>query len=384
MTPKHGSECHVCFLIGENPGSEHTVIAELAGVNESTVRRHRAAASSTTTVAASIRDPETGSWFKVKYDGPEAGPKWPVVQPAQPVSVSVPHNLVKPDRGEYKLALKCADTQIGFRAVEDGYEAFHDDDAMDVFTRVVMDEQPEKISILGDFLDLPSQSRWAQEAGFARTTQMALDRAYEWLATLRAVAPEAVIEIIEGNHDKRLQTYVETNALQAFGLRKAGLPADWPVLSLPNLLRLDELDILYVDAYPTAATWDNDQVRNMHGTRANSRGSTTAQYAQELPHLSQWVGHTHRCEITYKTVMGPRGEAIETYVANPGALCKTDGTVPSVHGALHANGSSARVVEDWQQGFGANLYNEVESWPFVYRIVNGVTIYNGTVRSVVR
>lgn len=382
MTTKHGVECFVCFAISENPDKPNTAIADELEIGEATVRRHRQAGTTSTAYAATFRDPATGSWVKVKYDNPDATPAWPVVQPAQPVVVSMPFAVSAPQREGYKLALKCADTQIGFRATEFGYESFHDDDAMNLFVQIVLAEQPEKISILGDFLDLPSQSRWAQEAGFARTTQMALDRAYEWLATLRAAAPEAVIEVIEGNHDKRLQTYVETNALQAFGLRKAGLPADWPVLSLPNLLRLDELDIVYVDAYPTAATWDNDQVRNMHGTRANSRGSTTAQYAQELPHLSQWVGHTHRCEITFKTVMGPRGEAIETYVANPGALCKTDGTVPSVHGALHADGSSARVVEDWSQGFGANLYNDHESWPAVYRIHNGRALYNGNWYSV--
>lgn len=375
MSVKHGPECHVCFLIGENPGQYNTVISELAGVSEATVRRHRQANTSST-YAASIRDPETGSWYKVKYGSEDSGPKWPVVQPAQPVNIVIENRPEPNYRGDYKLALKCADTQIGFRAIEDGYESFHDDSAMDLFTQVVIKEQPDKIDILGDFLDLPSQSRWAQEAGFARTTQMALDRAYEWLSELRAAAPNAEITIIEGNHDKRLQTYVETNALAAFGLRKAGLPSDWPVMSLPNLLRLEELNVKYMDAYPTAATWDNDQVRNMHGTKANSRGSTTAQYSQELPHISQWVGHTHRAEITYRTVMGPRGDAIETYVANPGCLCKTDGTVPSVHGAIHADGSSARVVENWQAGWGANYYNETDSWPFVYRIKDGRTMWH--------
>lgn len=357
----------------------NTVIARELGVNESTVRRRRAKledADGGELYAASIRDQETGSWFKYRYDRLE--PAWPVVTPAQAVHVAVPNVTHRPERAGYKMALKAGDTQIGFRALGDGtYESFHDDTAMDLFTHIALREQPEKITILGDFLDLPSQSRWAQEAGFARTTQMALDRAHEWLAMLRAAVPEAEIEIIEGNHDKRLQTYVETNALSAFGLRRAGTPDGWPVMSLPNLLRLDELDIVYVDAYPAATTWDNDNVRNIHGTRANSKGSTTSQYSQALPHISSWVGHTHRAEITYKTVLGGRGEPIESYTANPGCLCKTDGTVPSVHGAIHADGTSAKVVEDWQQGFAVNLYNDTESWPSVYRIRDGRTQYNG-------
>ena len=380
------SHCDICAGIEANPDLSNVKLGDALGTTESSVRRHKRAGHNASEdgvlYAASIRDGDTGSWHKYRFPAPE--PVWPVIRPAARVAVTLPEPRIAPDRGNYKLALKCADTQIGFRAVGDGFESFHDDTAMDLFAWVVLKEQPDKVDILGDFLDLPSQSRWAQEAGFARTTQMALDRAHEWLATLRGAAPNAEITIIEGNHDKRLQTYVETNALAAFGLRKAGLPDAWPVMSLPNLLRLDELNVKYIDAYPTAATWDNDQVRNMHGTRANSKGSTTAQYVQALPHLSQWVGHTHRAEVTYKTVMGPRGEAIETYVANPGALCRTDGAVPSVHGAIHASGSSAKIVEDWQQGFGVNLYTDTESWPFVYRIREGRTIYGGEILDVQR
>lgn len=207
---------------------------------------------------------------------------------------------------------------------------------------------------------------------------MAIDAGHEFLATLRAVCPHAEIVLIEGNHDKRMTTFIETNALAAFGLRQASKPTSWPVMSLPFLLRLDELAITYMDAYPAATDWDDDHTRNIHGTRANSKGSTMSQYVNDLPHINTWAGHTHRAEIIYKTVMGARGEAIESYSANPGCLCRIDGTVPSVHGATHQDGTTARIVEDWQQGFGSLLYDgQGQSWPQVHRISNGVTIYNG-------
>lgn len=329
-------------------------------------------------------NPSGGYWNKLlnvrpKVAGKDGAPAWPVIQRATPILFPVVDIPSKPARDGLKLSLKCADTQIGFRILSDGaVEEFHDWAAMTVFVEVCRREQPESIVILGDFLDLPSQSRWAQEAGFARSTQMALDAGYLFLAMLRGVCPNAEIILVEGNHDKRMQNFIETNALAAFGIRRAGLPEEWPVMSLQNLLRLEELRVTYMDAYPAAAHWDNDTTRNIHGTRANSKGSTTSQYSQELPHISSWVGHTHRAEITYKTVLGARGEAIESYTANPGCLCKTDGTVPSVHGALHVDGTSAKVVEDWQQGFGALLYNDAgESWPQVHRIKDGRTIYHG-------
>ena len=174
-----------------------------------------------------------------------------------------------------------------------------------------------------------------------------------------------------------MQSFIETNAVAAFGLKRAGLPDSWPVMSLPYLLRLEELGIEYVDAYPAATDWDNDTTRNIHGTKANSKGSTTAQYVHQIPHLNTWAGHTHRVEITYHSVIGPRGMPIESYSANPGCLCRVDGAVPSVNGAIGADGIAARIVENWQQGFGVAYYNDTESWPAVYRIRNGVALIDG-------
>lgn len=333
-------------------------------------------------------NPMGGYWNKINNVRPKTaanggGPEWQPVDRAQPVYVAPMDIVSEVARDEeFKLGIKCADSQIGFRALPDGsYEEFHDAQAMDLFVAVCRLYQPDKITILGDFLDLAGQGRWVQEAGFALTTQMSFDAAHLFLAELRAACPDAVIEIIEGNHDKRMQSFIEANALSAYGLKRANLPEAWPVMSVPYLLRLDELDISYVDAYPAATSWDNDTVRNIHGTRSNSNGSTMAQYLGDIPNLSTWAGHTHRAEIVYKTHIGPRGNAIESYAANPGVLCRTDGTVPGVHGALHHDGSSAKVVEDWQQGIGFNYYNELVSIPQVYRIHNGRVMIDGNVIS---
>lgn len=314
-----------------------------------------------------------------------AGPAWPVIQPAERVLVSVPATSADPVPriGGWKLSLKCADPQIGFRHLPDGtLDPFHDDQAMDLFIQVCAEYRPDKISILGDFLDLASQGKFAQEAAFANTTQLAINRGHRFLAELRAVCPAAEIVLIEGNHDLRMQRFIEANALAAFGLKQANTPNSWPVMSLPFLLRTDELGVQYVDAYPAATDWDNDLTRNIHGTRANSKGSTMSQYVHELPHVNTWAGHTHRAEIVYRTVLGARGEAIESYAANPGVLCRTDGSVPSVKGATGVSGIPERVVEDWQQGFGMLYYTETESWPQVHRIKDGRTIIGDRVISV--
>lgn len=337
----------------------------IVGVSEASIRRHR--------------DHNTWGTLPKVHEGKgwDTETFWDPIRPARRVQVDAPLRILVRQSGR-SLAMKGSDTQVGFRKFADGsYEAFHDEAAMEVFLQVAADYQPDEIDLLGDMLDLPSQGKYAKEATFANTTQMAIDYLYEWLAKLRAVCPDSMITIIEGNHDKRMQNFIEMNTLAAFGLRQAGLPDSMPVMSLPFLLRLDELNISYVDAYPTATKWDNSTTRNIHGTRASSVGSTTSQYIKELPHINTWAGHTHRVEITYKSVLGEWGNAVESYAANPGCLCKTDGTVPSVKGAIGADGTHGQTVEDWQAGFGFNYYTETESWPFVYRIRDGRTIVDG-------
>lgn len=326
------------------------------------------------------RDPITGEW---PADPTAAsGPSWPVVQPAPPIRVEATTVATEPldAVSGYSVALKFADPQIGFRYLQDDtLDPFHDDSALAIWIEAVRMYRPVKITILGDYLDLPTTSRHPQEAGFARTMQHAINRGYRLLAELRAAAPDAEIVLVEGNHDKRLQNFIESNALAAFGLKRAEMPSEWPVMSLPNLLRLEELDVRYIDAYPAATDWDNDLTRNIHGTKSNSKGSTMSQYVHELPHVNTWAGHTHRLEVIYRTVLGPRGEPIRSYAANPGVGCRVDGAVPSVHGAIGNDGMPARVVEDWQQGFGVLYFNDTESWPEVYRIQDGRAIVAGRV-----
>src|SRR5690606_38918294 len=106
-------------------------------------------------------NPAGGVWNKLNRVRPRTGkdgePAWPVIQQAQPVIVNLPEPSPTPKRN-YKLALKSADHQIGFRRLDDGtLDPFHDQRAMDIFTQVCANYQPDKIQILGDFLDLPSQ-----------------------------------------------------------------------------------------------------------------------------------------------------------------------------------------------------------------------------------
>jgi len=306
--------------------------------------------------------PNGGYWNKLLnvkkknfVDGQEL-PKWPVIQ--KPATVYKLRPVTPTPRAtKFKTAVVGADTQIGFDMDNAGnLIPYHDDAAIDLFQQIVGLENPDQTIIAGDILDLTEQGRWAQEERFARTTQPSLERGRLFAAETRA-RTSGVIQWIEGNHDKRMQSFMEANAKSAMGLRRAGYPDEWPAMSLPFLIGLDEFDTGYTDAYPAGAHWICDDLRVIHGTKSVAKGSTASQYANETPHISTIFGHSHRLEVQSKTIFDRAGK-IRTMNVNPGCLCRVDGMVPSVHGARHLDGSKATYWENWQQGVTVIRYRD--------------------------
>lgn len=311
----------------------------------------------------------------------DAVPYWNPVQNARPVIVKPIEKKPLTNVG-WKTAIVLPDPQIGYRLFDEGDEGdldpFHDEAAMNVALQIIQhEENVHQVVNLGDFLDLPSQGRFAQEATFANMTQRAIDRGHYFLAQQRVAAPSAEIVLIEGNHDRRLQNFVEMNAVAAFGLKRAEKPSEWPVMSLPFLLRLDELKVSYIDSYPAGKHWINDKLRAIHGNKVRSNGSTAAAYTNDMPHISTIFGHTHRLEIQSKTTFDRVGK-IRNMAISPGCLCRVDGAVPSVNGSIGVDGRPAQEFENWQQGIAVIKYMDTgEFFVDLVQIEDGRTVYQG-------
>jgi len=316
----------------------------------------------------------------------ESGPEWPVVQPAQPIVIKPPAKPAAKKQtpaliGGWETAVILPDPQIGFRQFEDGLDPFHDDAAMDVALQIANvlehDSGVHQVVNLGDFLDLPAQGRFEQEAAFAFTSQHAIDRGHLFLQQQRAAAPDAKIILLEGNHDRRMQKFIQNNALASFGIKKANAPESWPVMSLPNLLRLDEIDVEYIDAYPAGMWWINEKLRAIHGDKVNSGGNTAMKYTNEMPHISTVFGHIHRQEIQSKTTFDRAGK-IKVMGISPGCLCRVDGAVPSVKGSTDVNGRPVVYYENWQQGMAVITYKPEGSFHVdLVHIDDGKTLFRG-------
>jgi hypothetical protein len=314
-------------------------------------------------------DAEIVRQYGVRLESARWSPSWPVVQQAAPVEVKVVTQPIAGawdrirSRGDNKVAVILPDTQIGFRYYTDTetYDPFHDDAAISVALKVLASLQPDKVILLGDFLDLPNFGTFEQEATFARTTQRAIDCGYVLLNMIKNVAGDAEIVLMEGKHDRRLEKMVTRNAMEAFGLRRADDISGWPVLSLPHLLRLSELGIRYEGGYPAGSYWINDRLKCIHGSLVRSGGST-AKAVVDAERASVIFGHIHRIETHYKTSDIHEGGSVRL-AHTPGCLCRIDGAVPSAKGSTDLSGRPIRHYEDWQQGLSVVTYQDGDA-PF--------------------
>jgi hypothetical protein len=167
------------------------------------------------------------------------------------------------------------------------------------------------------------------------------------------------------------------NAMHAVGLRQGGTaPASWPVLSVPYLLRLEELGIEYIAGYPAGEKWITHDLVAFHGRRVKSSGSSAAATVYD-ENVSSIFGHVHRLELQYRTVRDRQG-AKTLFGASPGCLARTDGAVPSTKGSTDPLGRHVPVSENWQNGVAVVTYTDSGEYSIeLIHIENGKASFRG-------
>jgi len=260
----------------------------------------------------------------------------------------------------WKLAVVLPDAQIGFRRYEDGtLDPFHDVHAIDIAMQVLaMAEEEHGVDMvinLGDTIDLPMFGKYAQENSFYNTINETLTAGHSFLASQRALAPHSRVIFIEGNHDCRINKYMNFQAMAASRMKQVG--SEDAVNSLQHLLRFEDLRVEMIDGYPADKFYINDRLIARHGTKANSNGATATRYLNANHLESVIYGHSHRQELMYKTHDTRKG-MVQNVAYSPGSLCRVDGAVPSVAGGIKADERPVEQYENWQQGVGLLWYKE--------------------------
>jgi hypothetical protein len=146
--------------------------------------------------------------------------------------------------------------------------------------------RPHRIVQLGDVLDFYALSRFAKKADAMDTLQDEINEAIQLLTKLRKVAPDAKIDITEGNHDIRLRNYLMTEAAALSSLDS---------LQLPRLLKLKELGINY---HPGCGVLIRKNFIARHGTKTSMNA---AKAEAESSRVSGVSGHIHRAQVWQKT-----------------------------------------------------------------------------------
>ena len=259
-----------------------------------------------------------------------------IVSKAAPTKIT-PTRRKKPSRIDSRT-LVAGDAQIPFQ----------DEQAFDRFQTAVIETQPDNIVFVGDMIDLPSLSRFAQRPEWVGGTQDAINQYHNFLAQTRANAPNAEISVVHGNHEQRLDNYVQKNAAEVLGLRRANAGRELAVLTLQYLVRYDDLEVKSVDGYPNGILWLEDNLKAIHGTNVAKGGSNAAKYLKEERETTLY-GHTHRQELAYRT-FNQRLGSVTIAAASPGCLALIDGSVPGFRHTIDAEGRVVKRAEDWQQG----------------------------------
>jgi predicted phosphodiesterase len=285
----------------------------------------------------------------------ETGPEWPVIQPGP--TIKLPKSSTTKKKTALKTCVVLPDMQIGYFRNKDGeLEATHDEDAIAIALEITKDINPDLVVMVGDNLDLPELGKYRLSPAFQQTTQASIDRATEICAETRAAAPNAKISWLAGNHEERLTNFMLDNAMAAFGIKQGKHPESWPVLSVPNLCRLDDFGIEYLSGYPASMVWINEHIKVIHGDIVRSGGSTAMAYLKREK-ISVIYGHIHRrewAEMTREDYDGPK----TVTAASPGCLARIDGAVPSTKGGTDLDGRPLKRHENWQQGLAVVQYEE--------------------------
>lgn len=173
----------------------------------------------------------------------------------------------------------------------DVHLGFHDIEAIRACIQFLRTMKVDNIVLNGDTIDAHKLSRWAKRKDDIEfTTELQLAR--NFIDNLRATFPKAILYFKVGNHENRLERYIQEKADQFAGL-----------VSWQSLLELDAKGIKFVDSNQLMlcnGTW----IAHGHEIKVNG-GQSPATTLLNKTLANTCMGHLHRTQtMTKKTLEG--------------------------------------------------------------------------------
>jgi len=316
-----------------------------------------------------VEGPDGTSWIRVKpAEAAVKAAERVEIRQAQPVEVIGRPTLSLYRPGKWLTYLCSPDAQIGYWVDHQGtWHATHDERSFAIghaiAWAVAEDEGLDGWLDVGDFEDLAGASRYNPTAMDIQVEGLnkGLQRGSEELARRRAVVGESGdLIVLGGNHDLRLRRKAQQEMPFLVGLRRPGDPEDeYPVLSVPYLLRARDHGVTWVPSYPNAYYKLSSNLAAFHAPAYGTKALDTARKIAAKVHLSVIHGHTHRREAIAENIETDRGvRTLEIW--SDGTWARLDGSVPSTKStddeygdrmmASTASGPVGVLSENWGAG----------------------------------
>lgn len=246
---------------------------------------------------------------------------------------------------EYRLDLtKVGDWETSI-AFSDIHFRFEDPVALKITLDFTEELQPDNIFVNGDVPDFPDISRFSnspldnltdsdlanlnslilesKRQGKSRKyikprLQRDLERIHEFFKDLRRRCPKAKIYWIFGNHDHRLQVFVEENKPQLAGVRCPGGKGDY--LSLDEMAKVSDFGVEIVYSGKNESSMTYGKLLIGHFYTVSSRSGATARGLINKKHKSLLQPHVHRMGSCFKTL----NDGTVLVGVEMGCLCRLD------------------------------------------------------------
>jgi hypothetical protein len=285
------------------------------------------------------------SWFRTKADVPQENRV--EIRQAEPVALqfsSGSPTFLK--ASSWRLWAIIPDCQVGFWVDFGGrFRTTHDERSFDLGHQIIsyMASQEELFGIAdcGDLLDLSAAGRWDPTAidTSVHVMNKTFERASQELAWRRqAVGKNGQVVVMSGNHDDRLRQFANKSGTWLVGLKRPGDEEEWPVMSVPFLVRARDYDIEWIENFPGSYYKLNNNLVVMHSPKLGSKPFDTAKLIASTIHASVVHGHTHRSErASFNLETTEKGVRTFT-VWSSGCWARIDGSLPSGKNSLSSYG----------------------------------------------
>jgi len=231
--------------------------------------------------------------------------------------------------------------------VSDIHAPYQDNSAIRAMIAFGKEFKPDRIILMGDVVDFYAISSFSKDPYRALGLQKEIDETVSILKILRKEFPKARMDFIRGNHEARLQRFLWNKAAELSGLRN---------LTVPKLLKLDELNI----TYHMKGRMKLRGIVVKHGDIVRKFSGYTAKGELENTGISGVSVHTHRAAAHFHTNEGGRHFWYEL-----GCLCKLN--------AEYMEGK----IPNWQQAFGIGYFKKGSKKCNIHivNIINGKALY---------